>query len=95
MSKKSKLKKEIDDIEREIEALEQKRERSQIAVIRAMMQGLKPDPEDQRYFLTFSALIDNERDNLRRLYVELADLVGKNKKKDSDKEAKKKKKRKD
>lgn len=80
MSKKSKLKKEIDDIEREIEALEQKRERSQIAVMRAMMQGVKPSPEDQHYFLTFSMLIDNERENLRQLYVELAELGVKKKK---------------
>lgn len=97
MSKKRKLKREIDDIEREIEALEQKRERSQIAVMRAMMQGLKPNPEDQRYFLTFSTLIDNERENLRRLYVELAELSDKKKKKDGieDDSRKKKKNRKD
>lgn len=93
MSKKSKLKRAIDDSEREIEALEQKRERSQIAVMRAMMQGVKPNPEDQHYFLTFSTLIDNERENLRRLYVELAGLKEK-KKKDEDGESGKKKKKK-
>ena len=82
MSKKSQLKKAIDDSEREIEALEQKRERSQIAVMRAMLAGTKPSPEDQQYFMTFSQLIDNERENLRRLYAELAELEnGKKKKK--------------
>ena len=90
MSKKSKIKREIDDIEREIEALEQKRERSQIAVMRAMLQGVKPNPEDQHYFLTFSTLIDNERENLRRLYVELAELGDKKKKDDESKKKKKK-----
>lgn len=96
MSKKSKLKRAIDDSEREIEALEQKRERSQIAVMRAMLQGVKPDPVDQHYFLTFSMLIDNERENLRRLYVELAGLKDRKKKGDeNDVEPKKKKKKKD
>ena len=84
MSKKSKLKKAIDDSEREIEALEQKRERSQIAVMRAMIDGTKPSPEDQHYFLTFSMLIDNERENLRKLYLELAGLKKKKKRGDDE-----------
>lgn len=84
MSKKSRLKKAIEDSEREIEALEQKRERSQIAVMRAMLEGTKPSPEDQHYFLTFSTLIDNERENLRRLYMELSGLKDKKKGKDKD-----------
>ena len=74
MSKKSKLKKAIDDSEREIEALEQKRERSQIAVMRSMIDGSKPSPEDLQYFTVFSTLIDNERENLRKLYAELDEL---------------------
>ena len=77
MSKKSKLKKEIDDIEREIEALEQKRERSQIAIMRAMIAGTKPSPEDQQYFDVFSTLIDNEREHLRKLYAELDEMTKK------------------
>ena len=74
MSKKSQLKKAIDESEREIEALERKRERSQIAVMRAMMAGTKPSPEDAQYFEVFSDLIDKERENLRKLYAELNDL---------------------
>ena len=81
MSKASKLKQAIEDSEREIEALEQKRERSQIAVMRALMAGEKPSPEDAQYFDTFSALIDRERENLRQLYVQLGELKNKNKKK--------------
>lgn len=81
MSKKSQLKRAIEDSEREIEALEQKRERSQIAVMRAMLAGTKPSPEDQQYFMTFSTLIDNEREHLRSLYAELAELEGGKKKK--------------
>ena len=74
MSRKSKIKKEIDEIEREIEALERKRERSQIAVMRAMIAGTKPSPEDEQYFEVFSSLIDQERENLRRLYAELNEI---------------------
>lgn len=74
MSKKSQLKKAIDDSEKEIEALERKRERSQIAVMRAMIAGTKPSPEDQQYFTVFSDLIDKEREHLRQLYAELGEI---------------------
>lgn len=78
MSKRTRqLKKEIDDLEREIEALEQKRERSQIAVMRAMISGGKPSKEDEQYFFAFSQLIDNDRDALRKLYAELDQLTRK------------------
>ena len=74
MSKISKLKKAIDDSEKEIEALEQKRERSQIAVMRALIAGQKPSAEDSQYFDVFTALIDKERENLRNLYAQLNEL---------------------
>lgn len=74
MSKKSQLKKEIDDCEREIVALEQKRERSQCALMRAMLSGQKPSPEDEHYFNVFSALIDEARDRLRNLNAQLEEL---------------------
>ena len=74
MSKKSQLKKAIDDIEREIEAYEHKRERSQTAIMRAMLAGKKPSPEDEQYFTMFSNLIDQEREKLRNLHTELDNL---------------------
>lgn len=74
MSKKSQLKREIADIEREIGALEQKRARSQSALMRAMLTKTKPDPADEEYFRVFSELIDNEREHLRRLAAELEEL---------------------
>ena len=86
MSKKGKLRRAIEDSEREIEALEQKRERSQIAVMRAMIAGTKAAVEDQQYFEVFSRLIDQERENLRQLYAELNELS-----KPKEKGAKKKK----
>ena len=94
MSKKSKLKREIDDIEREIEALEQKRERSQIAVMRAMLEGKKAAAEDEQYFLVFSQLIDEEREHLRELYAALAELDKGDKAKKEKKEKKVKKEKK-
>ena len=80
MSKKGRLKRAIDDCEREIEALEQKRERSQIAVMRAMIAGTKASAEDEQYFMVFSKLIDEEREELRKLYAELEELTNKKKK---------------
>lgn len=77
MSKKSQLKKAIDDAEREISALEQKRARSQSSLMQAMLSGKEPDPEDKHYFTVFSALIDQARENLRKLMQELDELTNK------------------
>lgn len=74
MSKKSQLKKAIDDSEKEISALEAKRARSQSALMTAMLSGKKPNPVDQQYFNAFTVLIDNERENLRKLLAELESL---------------------
>lgn len=74
MSKKGKLKKAIEECELEIRAYEKKRERSQTAVMRAMLTGVKPSPEDEQYFTMFSNLIDEAREKLRTLYAELEDL---------------------
>lgn len=74
MSKKGQIKKAIDECEREIRAYEQKIERSQNALVRAMLTGTKPSPDDQQYFNVFSTLIDNERAKLRNLYAELEGL---------------------
>lgn len=74
MSKKSELKKQIADTEREIEALENKRARSQSALMRAMLTNQKPDPMDEKYFKVFSNLIDEEREKLRKLLAELQNL---------------------
>ena len=74
MSKKGQLKKAIADSEREISALEQKRERSQSALMHARLMHVKPNPEDEQYFKVFTSLIDNEREHLRKLYAELNSL---------------------
>ena len=74
MSKKGQLKKAIDECEREIEAYEHKRERSQTAIMRAMLAGKKASPEDEKYFTVFSNLIDEAREKLRQLRAELDEL---------------------
>ena len=74
MSRKSELIKAIGDSESEIEALEKKRSRSQPALMNAILNGTQPDPADTEYFRVFSALIDSERENLRNLMKELAEL---------------------
>lgn len=79
LKKKRLLKKAIEDLEREIEALELKRERSQTAVMRAMLSGTEAPREDKEYFIMFSELIENERQNLRELYAELDALENKKK----------------
>lgn len=80
MSKKGQIKREIADCEREITALEHKRERSQSALMQAMLAKTKPNPEDEEYFRVFTALIDSSRERLRQLYAALEELS--NKKKD-------------
>ena len=77
MSRKGQLKKMIADIEKEIEALEKKRARSQSALMTAMLKQEKPDPTDSEYFRVFSTLIDEERENLKKLIAEYKELGGK------------------
>lgn len=67
----------ISDSEKEIEALEKKRARSQSALMNAMLKKENPDPADSEYFRVFSTLIDNERENLKKLIAEYKSLGGK------------------
>lgn len=74
MSKKGELKRKISDLEREIEALEKKRARSQSALMTAMLKKEKPDSADEEYFRVFTALIDGARDEMRAAVAELENL---------------------
>lgn len=89
MSKKSDLKRAISNSEREIEALEKKRARSQSALMAAMLSNKPQNPMDAEYFRVFSALIDNERENLRKLIEELDSLEKKPEKEKKDKNTEK------
>ena len=74
MSRKSEIKKAIAESEREIEALEKKRTRSQSALLEALFYNKKPAESDLEYFKVFTQLIEVERDNLRKLSEELKNL---------------------
>lgn len=77
MSDKSRLKREIAESESTIKAFEEKRARSQSALITAMLKKEQPDPKDEEFFNMFSALIDAEREKLRSLTKQLKELTGK------------------
>ena len=74
MSKKGDLKKAIEESEREIEALEKKRMRSQSALMEAHINNVAPNASDIEYFKIYSNLIELERKNLRQLNSELKKL---------------------
>lgn len=74
MSKKSDLKKAIAESEQEIENLEKKRMRSQSALLEAFLNHTTPSDTDAEYFKIFTALIELERSNLRKLNEELDKL---------------------
>ncbi|MCI8499124.1 MAG: hypothetical protein HFE28_00730 [Clostridia bacterium] len=74
MSKKSELKRAIADTEKEIEALEKKRARSQSVLLSAVVTKSEPNPTDVEYFRVFTALIDERRQTLRQLMDELENL---------------------
>lgn len=74
MSKKSELKKKIEESEREIEALENKLMRSQISVMGAILENRDPSEIDKEYFRVYSKLIEVERENLKALRKQLEEL---------------------
>lgn len=77
MSKKSQIKKQIAESEKEIEALEKKRLRSHSLLTEASVTGVKPDPSDVKYFHIYTELIELERKNMRQLNAELERLTKK------------------
>lgn len=79
MSKKQDLKRQIAESEAEIVSLEQKRLRSQSALIENYVVNEKPNENDVNYFKLYSDLIKLERENLQQLKKRLEDLK-KNKK---------------
>ena len=71
MARKSELKKQTEDSEKEIEALEAKLMRSQISVLGAIINNQEPSEVDKEYFRVYSKLIEVERENLKALRAEL------------------------
>ena len=67
MFQRLKLKKQIRQSKSKIEALEQKRIRSQAALVSAILEHRDPDDEDVEYFNNFTRLIEDERKVLQAL----------------------------
>ena len=74
MFEKAKLKKAIKNSKKQIEMLEQKRSRSQAALVEAILKQTEPDDQDVDYFNTFTEKIEAERNNLHKLMAELEKL---------------------
>lgn len=74
MSAKSEIKKQIEESEMEIEALEAKLMRSQIAIMGAILNNEQPSETDKEYFRVYSKLIEVERENLKDLHKKLGAL---------------------
>lgn len=64
-----KLNREISDLEAEIELLEEKRTRSQAALLDAVLDGVEPNSEDMDYFRLFTAQIEVKREKLQKLIM--------------------------
>lgn len=74
MREKRILNKKIAQCKASIEELEQKRSRSQAALITAILSNTSPDDEDVEYFNKFTAEIDAQRELMRALIAELESL---------------------
>ena len=70
MFEKMKLKKAIKQSKERIAEIEQKRTRSQAALVEAILRHTEPDDRDVDFFNQFTAQIDEERANLHRLMKE-------------------------
>lgn len=70
MSKKSELKKAINESEKTLEDLEQKRIRSQSALLYAYVNKSEPPVADSEIFNLYTQLIDLERKHLNNLKEE-------------------------
>lgn len=74
MFEKMKLKKAIERSKERITEIEQRRTRSQAALVEAILQQKDPDDKDVDYFNQFTAQIEEERSILHRLMKQLEDL---------------------
>lgn len=74
MFEKKKLKKAIEKSKEKIAEIEQRRSRSQAALVDAILRHVDPDDADVDYFNQFTAQMEDERANLHRLMKELEEL---------------------
>ena len=71
MFKKMKLKKEIEQSKQKIAELEQKRARSQAALVEAILLKTEPKDDDVDFFNKFTEQIEEERQRMHELMKEL------------------------
>lgn len=74
MFKKFKLKREIEKSRKTIELFEQKRTRSQAALVEAILTHSEPDDKDVDFFNEFTKKINDERERMHNLIEELKSL---------------------
>lgn len=74
MFKKLKLKKQISKLKKQIEVLEQKRIRSQAALVTAILTDSTPSDDDVDYFNRYTAKIDEVRSQMTALENQLESL---------------------
>ena len=75
MFEKMKLKKAIKVSKERIAEIEQKRTRSQAALVEAILRHTEPDDRDVDFFNQFTAQIDAERENLHQLMKKYDELT--------------------
>ena len=75
MFKKMKLKKEIEQCKKDIAELEQKRTRSQAALVEAILLKTEPKDDDVDFFNKFTEQIEEERQRMHELMKELDALT--------------------
>ena len=74
MSQKAKIKKEINASREKILDLEQKRTRSQAALVYALLNHTTPNDADIEYFNNYTVQIEKEREHMHELMAELEEL---------------------
>ena len=75
MFEKMKLKKAIKESKAKIAEIEQKRTRSQAALVEAILRHTEPDDKDVDFFNQFTAQIDAEREHLHQLMKKYDELT--------------------
>ena len=74
MLQKSKIKKAINASRKKILMLEQKRTRSQAALVYALLNHTTPNDADIQYFNDYTVQIENERAHMHELMAQLEQL---------------------
>ena len=67
MFEKMKLKKQIENLEEQIQNIEKKRTRSQAALVAAILTRVDPDDEDVDFFNKYTTEINKLRDEMKVL----------------------------